>query len=64
MSTIDLSTLPSPNVVEALGFETIFAAMLNDLCVRDPSFTALVGSDPAYKVLEVCAYRGSCSGPA
>lgn len=57
MSTIDLSTLPSPNVVEALSFETIFAAMLNDLCVRDPSFTALVESDPAYKVLEVCAYR-------
>jgi hypothetical protein len=31
--------------------------MLADLQARDPTFTALVESDPAYKVLEVCAYR-------
>jgi phage-related baseplate assembly protein len=54
---IDLSTLQAPDVVEALDFETIFSAMLEDLQVRDPSFTALVESDPAYKILEVAAYR-------
>ena len=54
---IDLSTLTAPNVVEALDFETIFSAMLADLQARDPSFTALVESDPAYKILEVAAYR-------
>lgn len=54
---IDLSTLPAPDVVEELSFETILAAMLADLQARDPIFTALVESDPAYKILEVAAYR-------
>ena len=54
---IDLSTVPPPAVVEALSYETILAAMLADLQERDPQFTALVESDPAYKILEVAAYR-------
>jgi len=54
---IDLSTVPAPAVVEALSFETILAAMLADLRTRDATFTALVESDPAYKILEVAAYR-------
>lgn len=54
---INLSTLPAPNVVEPLSYETILAEMLADLKARDPAFTGLVPSDPAYKVLEVCAYR-------
>jgi phage-related baseplate assembly protein len=56
-TTIDLSTLPAPAVVETLDFETIFGAMLSDLQSRDPVFSALVESDPAYKILEVAAYR-------
>lgn len=56
-SAIDLSQLPFPAAVEALDFETILAQMLADLRARDPSFTALVESDPAYKILEVAAYR-------
>lgn len=56
-TVVNLSQLPAPNVVEALDFETILAAMIADLQERDPTFTALVESDPAYKVLEVCAYR-------
>ncbi len=54
---IDLSTVPAPDVVQTLSFETIFAEMLADLQSRDPAFTALVESDPAYKILEVAAYR-------
>jgi phage-related baseplate assembly protein len=54
---VDLSQLPAPDVIEALDFETIFAAMLADLQARDPVFSALVESDPAYKILEVAAYR-------
>lgn len=54
---IDLSTLPAPDVIEELNFETIFAAMLADLQARDPVFDALLESDPAYKILEVAAYR-------
>lgn len=56
-TAIDLSQLPEPSVVEQLDYEQILAAMLADLQARDPAFTALVESDPAYKVLEVAAYR-------
>ena len=55
--SVDLSTLAAPSIVETLDFETIVAAMLADLQSRDTTFTALLESDPAYKVLEVCAYR-------
>ncbi|QTI81497.1 baseplate J/gp47 family protein (plasmid) [Roseomonas marmotae] len=54
---VDLSQLPPPAVVEELDYEQILAAMLADLQARDPSFSALVESDPAYKILEVAAYR-------
>lgn len=56
-TAVDLSKLPFPAVVEPLDYETILAAMLADLRARDPAFTALLESDPAYKVLEVTAYR-------
>lgn len=56
-TAVDLSRLPAPAVVEALSFEIILAEMLAELRARDPSFTATVESDPAYKILEVCAYR-------
>lgn len=54
---VDLSQLAPPDVIESLSFEAIFSAMLADLQARDPAFTALVESDPAYKILEVAAYR-------
>jgi phage-related baseplate assembly protein len=56
-TAVDLSRLPFPAVVEPLNFESIFAAMLADLVARWPAFSALVESDPAYKVLQVAAYR-------
>lgn len=56
-TTVNLSQLPAPNVVESLDYETILAQMLADLRSRDPAFTATVESDPAFKILEVCAYR-------
>ncbi|MEY2884438.1 MAG: hypothetical protein RL490_2162, partial [Pseudomonadota bacterium] len=56
-TAVDLSRLPAPQVVETLSFEAILAAMLADLRARDPAFTATVESDPAYKVLQVAAYR-------
>jgi len=54
---IDLSTVAAPTVVEPLDYLTILNAMVTDLQARDSSFTALVESDPAWKILEVCAYR-------
>jgi len=56
-TTVNLSALPAPDIVEPLDFEAIFSAMLADLQARDSAFTALVESDPAYKILQVAAYR-------
>lgn len=56
-TAVDLSRLPVPPVVEVVDFEVIFSEMLADLRVRDASFDALVESDPAFKILEVAAYR-------
>lgn len=56
-TAVDLSQLPPPDVVEQLDFETILAEMVADLQTRDSAFTAMVESDPAYKILEVAAYR-------
>ncbi|MYL22538.1 baseplate assembly protein [Halomonas alkaliantarctica] len=56
-TAVDLSQLEAPDVVESLDYEVILGAMLADLRERDPSFDALVESEPAYKILEVAAYR-------
>ncbi len=55
--SIDLSRLPAPQIVEELSFEAIRDEMLADLPARDPSYTGLLVSDPAYKQIEVAAYR-------
>lgn len=54
---VDLASLPAPAVVEALDYEAVLAEMVEDLKQRDPNFSALVESDPAYKILEVAAFR-------
>lgn len=56
-NAINLSQLPPPDVVESLDYEQILQGILADLRQRDSTFTALVESDPAYKILEVAAYR-------
>ncbi len=57
-AVLDLSSLPAPTIVEALSFESILAALKADLTARFPGFDALeLESEPATKLLEVCAYR-------
>jgi len=58
-SAIDLSLLSPPDVVEALDFEAILAAMKADLAARAPDLAAVLvlESEPVVKLLEVCAYR-------
>ncbi len=56
-SAIDLEKLPSPEVIESLDYENIYAEMLAELRIRWPDFTAEMESDPVVKVLEVAAYR-------
>ena len=55
-TSINLSQLPAPDVLQAIDFETTLADMLAELRQRDPVFDALVESDPAYKILEIAAF--------
>lgn len=57
MATIDFSSIPDPEIIEPLDFETILAAMIADLQARDPSYTEILESDPGIKILEVAAAR-------
>ncbi|MDO5609482.1 MAG: baseplate J/gp47 family protein [Pseudomonadota bacterium] len=55
-SAIDLTRLPPLDIVEPLDFEIELAAAVADLRQRWPEYSALLESDPAYKLLEVLAY--------
>ncbi len=55
--SIDLSQLPPPAVIKTLSFDQIKLEMVRDLIARDPSFTALLESDPIIKAIEVFGYR-------
>jgi len=58
MTTVpDLSSLPTPAVIETLSFETIFGELQTEFQTRYPDYSALLASDPAIKLLEVAAYR-------
>jgi phage-related baseplate assembly protein len=57
MATIDFSSIPDPEIIEPLDFETILAAMIADLQARDPSYSEILESDPGIKILEVAAAR-------
>jgi len=55
---LDLSGLPSPQIVEELNFETIRATLIADYKVRYPDFDVdALQSDPVVALLEVAAYR-------
>ncbi|RJF81130.1 baseplate assembly protein [Azospirillum cavernae] len=56
-SSIDLSSLPAPAVVEPLSFDSVVAAMRADFLARYPAFSAMLDSDPVMKLLDVAAYR-------
>jgi phage-related baseplate assembly protein len=59
MADIDLSLLPAPAVLEAIGFEAVLAEMQADLIARYPAIadTIELESEPALKILQVAAYR-------
>jgi phage-related baseplate assembly protein len=56
-TTVDLSRLAAPIIVEQKPFETILAEMVAQIQTLLPSFDATIDSDPAVKVLQVAAYR-------
>lgn len=57
MTVLDFATIPAPTIIEALDFELILQDLIDDLRSRDPSYTAILESDPVIKLLEVCAAR-------
>ncbi|QKN87910.1 baseplate protein [Acinetobacter phage vB_AbaP_Alexa] len=60
-TAIDLSQLPPPQVVEVIDYETILQEGLADFYARmaesGTEFTALVESDPLYKLAQTFAFR-------
>ncbi|WP_460077071.1 baseplate assembly protein [Pseudomonas sp. H2_C01] len=58
MSTIDLSALPAPQVLESLGFEELYQGELTTFReYMGDNWTASLESDPVTKLLELGAYR-------
>ncbi|MEB8638658.1 baseplate J/gp47 family protein [Cronobacter muytjensii] len=57
VKTIDLSLLPPPDFVKTPAFADVKAGLLTELQALDPSFNALLESDPAMKLIEVVAYQ-------
>ncbi len=56
-TSVDLSRLDPPTIVEQLDYETILARLIGKVRELLPSFDAAVDSDPAVKVLQVAAYE-------
>lgn len=49
--------LPTPQIVETLSFDEVFATIVADFKSRNTGYDALLFSDPGIKLLEVAAYR-------
>jgi phage-related baseplate assembly protein len=57
-TTIDLSQLPAPDIIDALSYAAIRQALIDDFLARHPAYDlASLEVDPAVKILEVAAYR-------
>ena len=55
---IDLTNIAPPNIIQALDYETIRAAIIADFQARYPDFdVALLESDPVVALIEAVAYR-------
>ena len=58
MSTLDLSALPAPQVLESLDFEELYQGKLSTFRLyMGDNWTANLESDPVVKQLELAAYR-------
>lgn len=59
MPIVDLSSLAAPEIIEALSFEDILAAVKADFVERHPAAASVIDleSEPIVKLLEEIAYR-------
>jgi phage-related baseplate assembly protein len=56
-TSVDLSRLAPPTIVEQIEFETILARLVGKVRAALPSFDATIDSDPAVKILQIAAYE-------
>jgi phage-related baseplate assembly protein len=57
MTTIDLTAIEPPDVVETLSFEEIYQELVEGYKSIYPDWNAALESDPVVKLLELAAYR-------
>ena len=55
--SLNLSSLPDPEIIETVSYQTIFDSLRTEFQSRYADFSAPVESDPVIKLLEVAAYR-------
>ncbi|KXV35898.1 hypothetical protein AD940_01085 [Gluconobacter thailandicus] len=56
-SSIDLASLPAPQVIINISAEDELSALLADFSARYPDYSSVVESDPVRKLCEAFAYR-------
>jgi len=56
-TAINLSNLPSPDVLQVLDYEAELSAVLATFQARYPDYSAILESDPIMKLMEAVAYR-------
>lgn len=57
MTTIDLTAIEAPDVVETLDFEDIYQDLIEHFQSIYPDWNAALESDPVVKLIELAAYR-------
>ena len=57
MTTIDLTAIDPPDLVDTLDFEDIYQEQVEDFKSRYPDWSAALESDPVVKLIELSAYR-------
>ncbi|UKE73216.1 baseplate assembly protein [Xanthomonas graminis] len=56
-TAVDLSKLQAPDLIDALDYESVFAKAMAQLIELVPEFTALVESEPVYKIVQLFCAR-------
>lgn len=56
-TSLDLDTLPPPEIVQTSTFQAIYQELLQVFAALDPEYELFLHSDPAVKVIQAFAYR-------
>ena len=56
---IDFTSLPQPNVIEDVDYDTLLSSIHEEFISRNPAYTSIVESDPAYAIMQAMAFFGN-----